>query len=96
VLGICYGMQAVGYLLGGELVPAERREYGPADFLITSQGGLLDQVTPERDGHIRMWMSHGDTVMKPPPGFAALGTLRRARPCCETSSPPAAPPAIGR
>ena len=74
VLGICYGMQAMGYLMGGEVVPAERREYGPADFLLTSQGGLLDQVKPGRDGHIRVWMSHGDTVMKPPPGFAALGS----------------------
>src|SRR5215831_7087073 len=74
VLGICYGMQAMGYLMGGEVVPAERREYGPADFLLTSQGGLLDQVKPDRDGHIRVWMSHGDTVMKPPPGFAALGS----------------------
>src|SRR5215470_15611683 len=27
VLGICYGMQAMGYLLGGHVVPAERREY---------------------------------------------------------------------
>ena len=25
VLGICYGMQAMGYLLGGHVVPAERR-----------------------------------------------------------------------
>src|SRR5438067_2322044 len=31
VLGICYGMQAMGYLLGGHVVPAERREYGKAD-----------------------------------------------------------------
>ena len=28
VLGICYGMQAMGYLLGGDVIPAERREYG--------------------------------------------------------------------
>ncbi|MBI4247438.1 MAG: GMP synthase (glutamine-hydrolyzing), partial [Candidatus Rokubacteria bacterium] len=28
LLGICYGMQAMGYLLGGHVVPAERREYG--------------------------------------------------------------------
>src|SRR5262249_27569041 len=74
VLGICYGMQAMGYLLGGEVVPAARREYGPADFLIAGQCGLLRDVTPERDGHIRVWMSHGDTVMKPPPGFVALGS----------------------
>ena len=74
VLGICYGMQAMGYLLGGEVVPAERREYGPADFLVSGGGGLLDGIEPEHDGRIRVWMSHGDTVMKPPPGFTPLGS----------------------
>jgi GMP synthase (glutamine-hydrolysing) len=74
VLGICYGMQAMGYLLGGEVVPAERREYGPADFLVSGGGGLLDGIKPEQDGRIRVWMSHGDTVMKPPPGFTPLGS----------------------
>jgi GMP synthase (glutamine-hydrolysing) len=74
VLGICYGMQAMGYLLGGEVVPAERREYGPADFLLEGGGGLLDGMRPEETGRIRVWMSHGDTVMKPPRGFMRLGS----------------------
>ncbi len=74
VLGICYGMQAMGYLLGGEVVSAERREYGPADFLITGGGGLLDGMRPGQTGRVRVWMSHGDTVMKPPQGFASLGS----------------------
>jgi GMP synthase (glutamine-hydrolysing) len=74
VLGICYGMQAMGYLLGGEVVPAERREYGPADFLIEGGGGLLDGMRPEESGRVRVWMSHGDTVMKPPQGFVRLGS----------------------
>src|SRR2546428_8559228 len=30
VLGICYGMQAMGYLLGGHVVPAELRANGKA------------------------------------------------------------------
>jgi len=74
VLGICYGMQAMGYLLGGEVVPAERREYGPADFLLEAGGGLLDGMRPEATGRVRVWMSHGDTVMKPPQGFVRLGS----------------------
>ena len=48
VLGICYGMQAMGYLLGGEVVPAERREYGAAEATLLAGGGLLDGVLPER------------------------------------------------
>jgi len=74
VLGICYGMQAMGFLLGGEVVPAERREYGPADLSLEAGGGLLDGVQPEDAGRVRVWMSHGDTVLKPPRGFVRLGS----------------------
>ena len=75
LLGICYGMQAMGYLLGGHVVPAERREYGAAWLTLEGTGGLLDGVTPERgDRQISVWMSHGDTVMKPPRGFARLAS----------------------
>ena len=75
VLGICYGMQAMGYLLGGKVVPAEHREYGPAELRLEGTAGLLDGVTPERDGNrITVWMSHGDTVMQPPKGFVSLAS----------------------
>ena len=74
VLGICYGMQAMGYLLGGHVVPAERREYGPAELRLETTGGLFDGVTPERDNRITVWMSHGDTVLRPPKGFASLAS----------------------
>jgi GMP synthase (glutamine-hydrolysing) len=74
VLGICYGMQAMGYLLGGHVVPAERREYGAAEVQLTGRSRLLEGVEPERDGRLSVWMSHGDTVLKPPKGFTALGS----------------------
>ena len=74
VLGICYGMQAMGYLLGGHVVPAERREYGPAELRLETTGGLFDGVTPERDNRITVWMSHGDTVLRPPKGFVSLAS----------------------
>ena len=74
ILGICYGMQAMGYLLGGQVVPAERREYGPADLRLEGTGGLLDGVTPERGDQITVWMSHGDTVLRPPAGFVSLAS----------------------
>ena len=66
VLGICYGMQAMGYLLGGKVVPAERREYGPAQLALEREGDLLAGVTPSASGGVTVWMSHGDTVMSPP------------------------------
>ena len=74
LLGICYGMQAMGYLLGGHVVPAERREYGAAFLRPAGSGGLLDGVVPDRDGRVPVWMSHGDTVLSPPRGFVSLGS----------------------
>lgn len=68
VLGICYGMQLLAYNLGGELAQSETREYGPAELSLT------DAVCPlwrgiTLDGPSRVWMSHGDKVRTPPPGF---------------------------
>jgi GMP synthase (glutamine-hydrolysing) len=73
VLGICYGMQAMGYLLGGQVVPADRREYGQARIALCGSSPLFNGVDPDRDDRLTVWMSHGDTVMAPPPGFAVLG-----------------------
>ena len=74
VLGICYGMQAMGRLLGGEVVPAERREYGPAFVRLTGSSPLLAGVDPASDGLLSVWMSHGDTVLTPPAGFTSLAS----------------------
>src|ERR1051326_2920876 len=62
ILAICYGMQLVGKEFGGRVEPAIRREYG-------SQS--LEKVKPSLllDGMHRVWMSHGDRILEPPPGF---------------------------
>jgi GMP synthase (glutamine-hydrolysing) len=74
VLGICYGMQAMALLLGGQVVPAEQREYGRAEVGLEGSDTLLEGVEPDADGRaITVWMSHGDTVLSPPPGFTRLG-----------------------
>jgi GMP synthase (glutamine-hydrolysing) len=73
VLGICYGMQAMGYLLGGHVVPAERREYGRAELRLGQTEGLFAGVSADGTGGMTVWMSHGDTVLRPPKGFATLG-----------------------
>ncbi|HVQ78191.1 MAG TPA: glutamine-hydrolyzing GMP synthase [Candidatus Binatia bacterium] len=74
ILGICYGMQAMAYLLGGEVEPGAVREYGGAELLLLGAGEILEGVVPERNGRVQVWMSHGDTVRRAPPGFAALAT----------------------
>ena len=66
VLGICYGMQAVSHLLGGEVRRARHREYGRAEVSQLDGGGALFRGTPRR---WISWMSHGDYVKRPPKGF---------------------------
>jgi len=58
VLGICYGMQLACHVLGGKVLPAERREFGPAICRITASNGLFAGVPAETT----VWMSHGDRV----------------------------------
>ena len=63
ILGICYGMQALTHSLGGVVAPAVQREYGPAEITINQKNPLL------RSGNQQVWMSHGDRIETPPPGF---------------------------
>src|SRR5262245_64685138 len=56
VLGICYGMQLMTDMLGGEVAPAPHREYGHATIRIEDDAPMLASVGPER----RVWASHGD------------------------------------
>jgi GMP synthase (glutamine-hydrolysing) len=65
VLGICYGLQLMAHELGGEVAPSTRREYGPASVQITTDNGLFAGLEREQP----VWMSHGDTIMRPPDGF---------------------------
>jgi GMP synthase (glutamine-hydrolysing) len=69
VLGVCYGMQLMTHLLGGELKRSQRREYGPAQ-LRPGPGLLLEGLPPST----RVWMSHGDSIERPPPGFAVVAS----------------------
>jgi GMP synthase (glutamine-hydrolysing) len=67
VLGICYGAQLMAHELGGDVLPANRREYGPALVSITDPDGLFSGL--ERDQPV--WMSHGDSITRLPDGFRA-------------------------
>ncbi|MDY7000322.1 MAG: glutamine-hydrolyzing GMP synthase [Thermodesulfobacteriota bacterium] len=70
ILGICYGLQLLAHSLGGKVAPADEREYGRAEVEITSPS-LLWEGLKEKTGH-KVWMSHGDKVIRPPKGFKIL------------------------
>jgi GMP synthase (glutamine-hydrolysing) len=75
VLGICYGAQLMAHELGGDVLPATRREYGPATVTITEEDLLFAGL--DRDQPV--WMSHGDSITRLPSGF---------RPTAQTDSSP--------
>ncbi|MGC8787921.1 MAG: glutamine amidotransferase-related protein, partial [Anaerolineae bacterium] len=63
ILGICYGMQLLAHELGGQVQPATRREYGPADLSVCDSDNPLFHGLPST---FRVWMSHGDQVIALP------------------------------
>jgi GMP synthase (glutamine-hydrolysing) len=67
VLGICYGAQLMVHELGGTILPASHREYGPASLTITEDDGLFADIEREQP----VWMSHGDSISRLPEGFHA-------------------------
>lgn len=69
MLAICYGMQLTAYVLGGNVKPGRVKEFGPATLIINGKTRMFDSVSP----HSRVWMSHGDTVVAPPPEFSLVG-----------------------
>ena len=65
VLGICYGMQYMVDTLGGDVVGAEKREYGFSELSVRDGSDIffgIDQAT-------LCWMSHGDSIGRLPEGF---------------------------
>ena len=68
ILGICYGMQALTYKLGGEVLQSTEHEYGLTELDVPAANPLL------HEGKQIVWMSHGDHVTKLPAGFTCLAT----------------------
>jgi GMP synthase (glutamine-hydrolysing) len=77
VLGICYGMQLMTDVLGGEVRRSGQREFGHANVRVTGNGTaprLFTQIPRE----LRVWASHGDDVNAVPPGFHVAATSATA------------------
>ena len=74
ILGICYGLQVMSHMLGGEVECPEHKEYGIANIDITAKSLLFKDVS----AHSQVWMSHGDRVSRLPSGF----TVTASTPSC--------------
>ena len=65
ILGICYGMQLMTHILGGEVAKASKREYGTTNVSIVDNSVLLNGF----DKNNTFLMSHTDFVKTIPEGF---------------------------
>ncbi|MEO9169851.1 MAG: glutamine-hydrolyzing GMP synthase [Candidatus Baltobacteraceae bacterium] len=73
VFGICYGMQLIARHTGAQLVKLDHAEYGPATLHVDSSSPVFEGVPADS----RVWMSHGDSVVKLPEGFTRLASTPR-------------------
>ena len=74
ILGICYGMQLMAQQLGGRVVRAKQREFGPSEVrVLRSEGLFAGQPAAQK-----VWMSHGDEVLELPRGFERTATSTNA------------------
>src|SRR5687768_14197063 len=91
VLGICYGMQLMTDVLGGEVRRSGHREFGHAIIRIPptqaengsrASGGAAVAITSrlfaDIPSELRVWASHGDDVAAVPPGFQIAATSATA------------------
>jgi GMP synthase (glutamine-hydrolysing) len=72
VLGICYGLQLLCHQLGGLVEKAEDREYGRALLKLEREHPLFADLPGGVERNV--WMSHGDRVLRLPPGFEVIAT----------------------
>jgi GMP synthase (glutamine-hydrolysing) len=70
VLGICYGMQLMGVMLGGNVSRADQREYGKVEINVDNKSLLMKDV----EDNTTCWMSHTFFVQQLPEGFKNIGT----------------------
>ena len=68
ILGLCYGHQLLAQIVQGDVQPATCKEYGIAQVNIDKPVGILEGLGEKE----QVWMSHGDTVMAPPPEYESL------------------------
>jgi GMP synthase (glutamine-hydrolysing) len=68
ILGICYGIQRMTLDFGGKVARLGEREYGRKAVRIVTEDPLLAGLPRE----FSSWMSHGDSIEEPAPGFDVL------------------------
>lgn len=70
LLGVCYGHQLIAKVLGGRVGPSPRPEFGPTHVTILRR----ERIFRGFPSKLKVWMSHRDAVLEPPPGVVVSAT----------------------
>ncbi|KAK9446453.1 uncharacterized protein V1518DRAFT_423992 [Limtongia smithiae] len=73
ILGICYGLQEIAWVSGGNVSGSEKREYGYAELQVADKHFLFDDIDD-----FQVWMSHGDKLSSLPAGYKIIATTSNA------------------
>ncbi|MDD5337481.1 MAG: GMP synthase subunit A [Candidatus ainarchaeum sp.] len=68
LLGVCWGHQMIGYVLGGKVAKGASAEYGFAKITVDNEDLIFRGMPRE----FNAWVSHFDEVKEAPPDFEAL------------------------
>ncbi|OIO13604.1 glutamine-hydrolyzing GMP synthase [Candidatus Gottesmanbacteria bacterium CG11_big_fil_rev_8_21_14_0_20_37_11] len=73
ILGICYGLEVLGHVLGGKVAPGKKKEYGSTSFSLIKESPLF-AGWQDKKKNFTVWMSHFDQVIEPPSGTVVIGS----------------------
>ncbi len=68
ILGICYGLHLLVQSNGGIIKSSDQGEYGFAEVNVK----IANSIFKDLPSSIKVWMSHGDKVITPPPDWNVL------------------------
>ncbi|WMS42430.1 glutamine-hydrolyzing GMP synthase [Acuticoccus sp. MNP-M23] len=71
ILGICYGQMTMTTQMGGRAEADDHREFGRAEIEVVGKSPLIEGIWSPGESHT-VWMSHGDRVVEPAPGFEVI------------------------
>lgn len=80
LLGICYGMQLIAKSFGGSVQGSTHREYGSNVVRWTEEFSPTLSEKRKTKNLQKVWMSHGDIMKTPPPGFEIVARSESGHP----------------
>ncbi|MCL2024454.1 MAG: glutamine-hydrolyzing GMP synthase [Coriobacteriia bacterium] len=86
VLGICYGMQMICHMLGGEVVAAPVGEFGRITMTPEASEGNASRLLDEVQEPSVVMMSHRDMVARLPEGFRVTAKSPTCIAACEDAT----------